>query len=101
MPTCCPLYCRPVHEWAACRLLRPEACGLAAGTPIVLGGHDHLCAALAAGAINPGDLVDSTGTAQALLFVLSGFLSKPELAASGFPCYPHVVPEKIYPQRRF
>jgi sugar (pentulose or hexulose) kinase len=28
--------------------------GLAAGTPVVLGGHDYLCGALPVGAIRPG-----------------------------------------------
>ena len=36
--------------------------GLAVGTPIVLGGHDYLCAALAAGAFRPDVVMDITGT---------------------------------------
>ncbi|MBN1418894.1 MAG: carbohydrate kinase, partial [Planctomycetes bacterium] len=39
-----------------------EATGLPAGTPVALGGHDYLCAALPAGAFRPGEVLDVTGT---------------------------------------
>ncbi len=39
-----------------------ERTGLKVGTPIVLGGHDYLMGALAAGGVNPSTLVDVTGT---------------------------------------
>ncbi|MBI5834951.1 MAG: hypothetical protein HZB16_21830 [Armatimonadetes bacterium] len=45
-----------VHARAA------EATGLPAGTPVVLGGHDHLCGALPVGAFEPGVVLDVTGT---------------------------------------
>ncbi len=45
-----------VHRAAA------EATGLPAGTPVVLGGHDHLCGALPVGAFLPGVVLDVTGT---------------------------------------
>ena len=35
--------------------------GLPAGTPVVLGGHDHLCGALPVGAFRPGAVLDVTG----------------------------------------
>jgi sugar (pentulose or hexulose) kinase len=41
--------------------------GLRGGTPVAIGGHDHVCAAFAAGAIEPGMVFDSMGTAEALL----------------------------------
>ena len=41
--------------------------GLAAGTPLAICGHDHLCAAFAAGAISPGVVFDSMGTAETLV----------------------------------
>lgn len=44
-----------------------EATGLLPGTPVCLGGHDHPCAAVAAGAIRPGTMLDSTGTAEAVI----------------------------------
>ena len=48
----------------------PEAAartGLPAGTPVTLAGHDHPCASLAAGITGPGQLLDSTGTAEAVI----------------------------------
>jgi xylulokinase len=57
-----------------------------------LGGHDHLCAALAAGAYQPGSVIDSSGTAQAVLMVLPAFATGAALAEHGFACYAHVVP---------
>lgn len=68
-----------------------EVTGLPAGTPCVLGGHDHLCAAVAAGALDPGIIVDSSGTAQALLMMLPEFMTSAALANGGFACYAHVV----------
>lgn len=41
--------------------------GLRAGTPVAICGHDHVCAAFAGGAIEPGMVFDSMGTAEALL----------------------------------
>lgn len=41
--------------------------GLPAGTPVAIGGHDHLCAAFAVGAVAPGMIFDSMGTAETLL----------------------------------
>ena len=43
--------------------------GVAAGVPLVSGGHDHFCGALAAGARSPGDLFVSAGTSEAHLLV--------------------------------
>ena len=42
---------------------------LAPGVPLVTGGHDHFCGALAAGARSPGDLFISAGTSEAHLLV--------------------------------
>jgi xylulokinase len=44
--------------------------GLAPGTPVVIAGHDHVCAALAAGVTRPGPVLDSMGTAEVLLGTL-------------------------------
>jgi xylulokinase len=68
------------------------ATGLAPGTPCALGGHDHLCAALAAEVCDPGEVVDSSGTAQAVLSVLPAFRTSPRMAEAGYACYAHVVP---------
>ena len=39
----------------------------ATGAVLTVAGHDHLCAVVGAGAIRPGDLLDSCGTAEALV----------------------------------
>lgn len=43
--------------------------GIAPGVPLVTGGHDHFCGALAAGTRSPGDLFISAGTSEAHLLV--------------------------------
>ena len=43
------------------------ATGLAAGTPVVLGGHDYLCGALPVGAFKPGVILDVSGTWEIVL----------------------------------
>ncbi|MDT9725802.1 carbohydrate kinase [Xylanibacillus composti] len=37
------------------------------GTPVGISGHDHVCAALSVGAIEPGVVYDSMGTAETLV----------------------------------
>ena len=44
-------------------LLHPRA----TGAVLTVAGHDHLCAAVGAGAVRPGDVLDSCGTAEALV----------------------------------
>ncbi len=90
----------PVHEsgtvlggltaQAARRLSAP------AGTPVVVAGHDHICGAFGAGATAPGEIVDSMGTAEALLLTLT----EPPLDATGhalgLPVGRHVLPGRYY-----
>ena len=66
--------------------------GLPVGMPCVLGGHDHLCGALAAGGWQSGAVIDSTGTAEALLMVVPAFQTGQVFAGRSFACYAHVVP---------
>lgn len=47
-----------------------QVTGLPDGTPVVTGGHDHACAAIAAGASESGVVLDSAGTAEAFLGVV-------------------------------
>lgn len=70
--------------------------GLRAGTPVFIGGHDHICAAVAAGAIEPGIVLDSAGTAEALMFTLETPLSGELMAASGICCGCHTVRDRYY-----
>ena len=59
--------------------------GLPAGTPVVAGGHDHICAALAAGVIAPGTLLNSSGTTDTLLVTLDApLLDGPAVAPRGY-----------------
>lgn len=44
--------------------------GLAEGMPVAIAGHDHVVAALAVGAITPGVIYDSMGTAETLVGTL-------------------------------
>ncbi len=66
--------------------------GLPVGTPCVLGGQDHLCAALSAGAYRPGVVIDSSGTAQAVVVLIPDFHTNAFAAKAGYACYAHVVP---------
>ncbi|HEU5138347.1 MAG TPA: FGGY family carbohydrate kinase, partial [Bacillales bacterium] len=45
--------------------------GLAKDTPVAVSGHDHVCAALAVGAVHPGVVFDSIGTAETLVGTLN------------------------------
>jgi sugar (pentulose or hexulose) kinase len=47
----------------------------ATGAVLTVAGHDHLCAVVGAGAVQPGDLLDSCGTAEALVRALEPPLS--------------------------
>jgi sugar (pentulose or hexulose) kinase len=69
---------------------------LPAGIPVCIAGHDHICAALAAGAIQPGVVLDSMGTAEALV---GGFPERQLNQAdyeSGFSIGCHVAPGQFY-----
>jgi sugar (pentulose or hexulose) kinase len=48
--------------------------GLPEGTPVTIAGHDHVCAAFAAGIVAPGQAFNSMGTAEALV---GAFPSRP------------------------
>jgi xylulokinase len=66
-----------------------EATGLPAGTPLVLGGGDQQCAALGAGACDPGDAALCVGTAA----VASCPTDAPTFDDRGrWFCTAHVVP---------
>ena len=41
--------------------------GLPPGIPVAISGHDHVCGAVAAGAVTPGLIFDSMGTAEGLV----------------------------------
>ncbi|GAB3350635.1 FGGY-family carbohydrate kinase [Modestobacter lapidis] len=60
--------------------------GIASGVPLVTGGHDHFCGALAAGARSPGDLFVSAGTSEAHLLVTDS-LDAAATAGSEVGCF--------------
>lgn len=79
--------------------IRPEVAettGLPRGVMVSAGGHDHWCGALAAGVVAPGDALDSTGTAEAIIIVLERPVFSKELFQSGFAVGCHVVPDRYY-----
>jgi len=66
--------------------------GLAAETPVVSGGHDQCCTALAMGMTAPGKLMLATGTA----WVITGITASPAVEAvpASMDLNFHVVPER-------
>lgn len=76
--------------------LAERATGLPAGVPVFIGGHDHICAAVAAGAIEPGIVLDSAGTAEALMVTLDSPVSGEKMAASGLCCGCHSAKDRYY-----
>lgn len=72
------------------------ATGLPIGAAVATGGQDHVCGALAAGAIGHGQMLDSMGTAEALFCGLDRPLRDPTLGRVGYTQGAHVVPGGYY-----
>jgi sugar (pentulose or hexulose) kinase len=70
--------------------------GLAAGTPVCLAGHDHVCAAWAAGAVTPGLAFDSMGTAESLVGAYSADALGEAEFLSGLSYGCHIVQGQNY-----
>jgi xylulokinase len=80
---------------AICGEISPEICrliGLDLGTPLINGGQDHSCEALALGMINPGSFLLACGTA----WVINGIKGSPNLEAvpEEMALNPHVIPDR-------
>jgi len=60
------------------------ATGLTTGCVVGVGGHDHVIGALAVGAFAPGVMLDSMGTAEAVLLGLDRPIADPAYAAEGY-----------------
>ena len=69
---------------------------LPAGIPVCIAGHDHICAALAAGATHPGVVLDSMGTAEALVGAFPERPLTPADFQSGFSIGCHTAPGRFY-----
>ena len=67
------------------------ATGLAAGTPVVLGGHDYLCGALPVGAIEPGVILDVSGTWEIVLASIPAPVLTPKAQRTGVTVEAHVA----------
>ncbi len=78
--------CGEIHQ-EICRLT-----GLEPGTPLINGGQDHACEALALGLLEPGDFWLACGTA----WVLNGVVDQPDLDSipPQMDLNPHVVPDR-------
>jgi len=68
-----------------------EATGLPAGTPVVLGGHDHLCGALPVGAFRPGIVLDVTGTWECVETIVPEPVLTPRVREMGVTIQAHVA----------
>jgi xylulokinase len=69
-----------------------RATGLAAGTPVVLGGHDHLCGALPVGVFKPGLVLDVTGTWEVVMSVVPEPILTEDVLNAGITMQSHVAP---------
>jgi xylulokinase len=70
--------------------------GLSQGTPVFVGGHDHVCGALALGVYQPGIVLDSTGTTEAELVTLTDVESYLQAGNLSFCLGCHVAHARYY-----
>jgi xylulokinase len=70
--------------------------GLPSGTPVAVAGHDHLAAALGAGVMRPGEVLDSMGSAEATLLVTSTPALADEIRRVGFSTGCHAADGLAY-----
>lgn len=69
--------------------------GLAAGTPVVVGGHDQPCAAVGSGATSGGRVSDSIGTYECLLATADEPTLNDKALAGSLNSACHVIPGKF------
>ncbi|MDE2889184.1 MAG: FGGY family carbohydrate kinase [Gemmatimonadota bacterium] len=73
-----------------------RAAGLPSRVQVTTGGHDHICGALAVGATEPGTLLNSLGTAEAVCIAdRRGWLSD-VFARQGYTTGAHVARDRYY-----
>jgi len=70
--------------------------GLPATAQVATGGHDHVCGALAAGVVEPGAMLNSLGTAEAVFLPLNQPLINPEAGRQGYTQGAHVAAGHYY-----
>lgn len=69
-----------------------RATGLPEGTPVVLGGHDHICGTLPVGVFQPGSVLDVTGTWEIVSITTDRPILKDELRQAGMTVQAHAAP---------
>lgn len=67
------------------------ATGLVPGTPVILGGHDHLCGALPVGAYRPGVVLTVTGTWEIVQAITARPVLDPAVRQLGATVQAHVA----------
>ena len=67
------------------------ATGLSEGTPVILGGHDHICGTLPVGAFLPGVVLDVVGTWESVLIAMDRPNLTTELQRTGMMVQAHVA----------
>jgi xylulokinase len=88
------LLCDPKPSGTVIGTVHAEAAkmtGLAQGTPVVLGGHDFLCGALATGAFKPGIVSDVIGTWEIVVAGLPAPVLTSDVQAMGVWVDSHVA----------
>lgn len=70
--------------------------GLPPGVQVTVGGHDHVCGALAVGVTEPGAMLNSMGTAEAVFLPLAKPLADPRVSRQGYTQGAHVVAGHYY-----
>ena len=68
-----------------------ETTGLPRSARVAVGGHDHVCGALATGVAEPGTMLNSLGTAEAIFLPLEQPLTDPEVGHQGYTQGAHVA----------
>jgi xylulokinase len=72
------------------------ATGLPVTTQVAVGGHDHVCGALTLGVTEPGHMLNSLGTAEAIFLPLSQPITDPAMGRQGYTQGAHVVEGQYY-----
>lgn len=67
-----------------------EQTGLPAEAIVTTGGHDHVCGAFALGVTEPGSVLDSLGSAEAIFLATDQVLSDPAIGHCGYSQGVHV-----------
>jgi xylulokinase len=65
--------------------------GLPSGIPVAVAGHDHMAGAIGAGAVGPGDALDSMGSAEVAALVTAAPALDDEGRRCGFSCGCHAL----------